>query len=316
MSFDDYEGVGTKTAQNLEDAGYTEAMQLARKKPENLSDETGIGEGRCESIIKQARDKVRSGSAFSDGKQQREMQRDRLRITTGSDAVDKLLGGGIPGDYITELYGKNSSGKTQMSLQLTVNAQLPEEEGGADAGAIFIDTEDTFSPDRVEQMAEAQGLDPEEVLENIYVSKPFDSDDQLDVTMDANELCAQKDIGIVVVDSIIAHLRTEYNSGRGELTERGEIMGNIIDELKDIASTHNVPVVMTNQVYDDPGEMFGDPTTPVGGNIVSHAATFIVYLQQRSAKKEKWAANLKDSPNMPDDVALFTINDKGIRDFE
>lgn len=314
MGVEDYDGVGAKTAQNLKDAGFTKAMDIARKKPETLSDETGIGEKRCGNIIEQAREEVRNGNAFSTGNDVKNREDERRKITTSSDELDNLLGGGVPEGYITEFYGKNSSGKTQMSLQLSVNAQRPVDEGGLDQQVVFIDTEDTFTSERIEEMAEAEGMDPEEALENIFVAKPLNSDDQIEITKEARQMCSEEDVGLVVVDSIIAHLRSEY-SGRGELTERQEKLGELMEELKSMAADHDVAVVITNQVHVDPGQQFGDPTKPVGGNILSHNATFIVYLQCYSKKKEKWNAQLRDSPNLPDMEVLFSIDEDGIKDF-
>lgn len=312
----DYDGVGARTAQKLKDAGYGQAMDIARKKPETLSEETGVGESRCEDIVEQAREQVRDGKAFMDANQVREEQNNKNKLSTSSDDFDKLLGGGVPQGHITQFYGENSSGKTQTCLQLAVNAQKPVEDGGFGQKAIYIDTEESFIADRVAQIAEENGMDPDETLDNIYVATPMNSSDQIDITKNARRQCAQEDVGLVVVDSVIAHFRAEYD-GRNELGERQDKLGTVMEDLKAIAADHDVAVAITNQVMSNPGAApFVDPTEPIGGNILSHNSTFIVYLQERSSNKGKWAANLRDSPSLPDREILFSIDEAGISDYE
>ncbi len=312
MDVTELDGVGKKTAKQLKENGFDDVMSIARVKAETLKEDADVKS--ASKIIKNAREAIRNGAAFKDGEQLRKMELKREYISTGSPDLDEVLGGGVPTGWVTTAYGQNSSGKTQLAIQLCVNTIKPEEKDGLGKSAIFIDTEHTFTAERFLQMAEAEGLDEEDALSKIFHRKVFDTDDQLEAVKDAKKLCDEEDVGLVVVDSVIAQFRTEF-SGRNELTERQQKLGKHIQELAKLADSQKLSVFLTNQSYEDPGQMFGDPTKPVGGNTLTHSAAYILYMQQRSKKKKKWCGRLVDSPNLPVEEALYTINKGGIEDF-
>jgi DNA repair protein RadA len=114
-----------------------------------------------------------------------------------------------------------------------------------------------------------------------------------------------------VVDSLTAHFRSEY-LGRAELAPRQQHLNRHLHELLRFSDTYNAAIVVTNQVSARPDILFGDPTRPIGGNIVAHAATYRVYL--RKSKPPKRIARLIDSPNLPEGEAVFSLTTEGIRD--
>jgi len=234
------------------------------------------------------------------------------RILTGSKELDNLLGGGIETGSITEFYGQFASGKTQIGLQATVNVQLPVEKGGLNGTAVFIDTESTFRPERVMQIAVTKNLDPKEVLKNILVARAYNSDHQMLLAEKAGEIAEERNVRLVVIDSLTSHFRSEY-SGRGELAPRQQKLNRHLHSLqRNLADMHNIAVIVTNQVMANPGMMFGDPTTPVGGNIVGHLSTYRVYL--RKSKGNKRIGRLVDSPCLPEGECVFEIGANGISD--
>lgn len=309
----DIKGVGNGKAKKMKDAGYNDVISVARTSAKVMAEEvTGMGEDGSQNVIDAAREMLREGgSKFKTGKEVEQHQDELKNITTGSDELDELLGGGIATQYTTEAYGQFSSGKTQLCHQLAVNVQLPEDEGGLGKGAVFIDTEETFRADRIRQMAEAKGLDPEEVLENIDVTRPEDSAEQLNAIKDAITELDLSEKGVFIVDSLMAHHRAEY-SGRGELGERQDSLGEILKKLQDIASGYELACFYSNQAYEDPGKMFGDPVSATGGNVVKHNGSFRLYLQDRGSKG--WAAELVDSPMLKQETARFDITENGIED--
>ena len=314
MGVKDVKGVGHKTAEKLEENGIDSVKSLAMSSEDNLVEDIGVGDGKASNILQNARTQLETHSTgFSSGDAVQEKEEELGEINTGSEKVDGLLGEGLPVGMITEFYGKNSSGKSQMAASLAVNVQLSEDEGGLGKGAIYIDTENSLMTQRIEQIAEEKGMDGEEALSNVYISRTIDTSDLLDKVKSAKKLCSQEEIGLVVVDSIIGPFRAEY-SGRGELTERQDKLGDVILALRELVRTHDVAVVYTNQVYDDPGEMFGDATKPAGGNVLSHNSSLRVYLQDRSSKG--WAAKLTDSPGLPQREVRFEIDESGITEKE
>lgn len=309
MDIEDLPGVGEKFANKLRDAGFRSIESIATASVGNLK-EAGFGESSAIKLITAAQDNIDMG--FETGLDVKEKRKEIGKLTLGSEEFDKLLGGGIETQAITEVFGKFGSGKTQVALQLAVSAQLPKEQGGLEQGVIYIDTENTFRPERITQIAKAHELDPEEVLENIQTARAYNSDHQIILAEKAAEICEEKEIGLLVVDSLTAHFRAEY-SGRGTLAERQQKLNRFMHLLqRKIGDLHNVAVLVTNQVMSRPDVLFGDPTTPIGGHIVGHTATFRIYL--RKSKGEKRIAKLIDSPSMPDGECVFKISSAGIHD--
>ncbi|HYB63366.1 MAG TPA: DNA repair and recombination protein RadA, partial [Thermoplasmata archaeon] len=261
-------------------------------------------------IIGEARRKADVGQ-FESGTTLLERRKRLGRITTNSKALDELLGGGVETQAITEFSGEFGTGKTQLGHQVAVDVQLPVAQGGLGGEVVYIDTESTFRPERIVDMAKGVGLDPEEALGRIHVARAFNSNHQMLLVQKAQELAREKPIRLLVVDSLTAHFRSEY-LGRAELAPRQQHLNRHLHELLRFADTYNASIVVTNQVSARPDILFGDPTRPIGGNIVAHAATYRVYL--RKSKPPKRIARLIDSPNLPEGEAVFSLTTEGIRD--
>ncbi|MFH1836215.1 MAG: DNA repair and recombination protein RadA [Methanobacteriota archaeon] len=309
MDLDDLDGVGATIAEKLRESGYSSVEAIAAASPGELK-EIGVGEATAIKIIASARENLQMG--FESGLDVLEKRKLVGKLTTGSVEFDKLFGGGIETQAITEFFGKFGSGKTQVGHQLCVNVQLPVEKGGLDCNAIYIDTENTFRPERIQQMAEHLGLDSEEVLGNIQVARAYNSDHQMLLAEKASEIMKEKNVRLVIVDSLTAHFRAEY-VGRGTLASRQQKLNRHMHTLqRKCADLHNAAVIVTNQVMSRPDVLFGDPTVPIGGHIVGHHSTFRVYL--RKSKGSKRVAQLIDSPNMPDAECIFQVMTEGITD--
>ncbi len=307
---EDLNGVGPATAEKLREAGYTDLMTLAVATPDALADATEIGTNVAQKIIAAAREAVDVGG-FETGDVILERRKSVAKLTTCSKAFDELLGGGLETQAITECFGEFGSGKSQLAHQLAVNVTRGEDEGGLDGDTVWIDTESTFRPERVRQMAEALDLDPEAILKRIHVARAFNSHHQMLLMEKANEMTKDFRVRLVVIDSLTAHFRAEY-IGRGVLAERQQLLNKHIHELMRFGDVHNAAIYVTNQVSAKPDAFFGDPTRPIGGHIVGHSATFRVYL--RKSKGGKRIARLIDSPNLPEAEAVFTVSEEGIRD--
>ncbi|AIF70426.1 DNA repair and recombination protein RadA [Palaeococcus pacificus DY20341] len=309
-NLEDLPGVGPATAEKLRESGFDTIEAIAVASPLELKEIAGISEGAALKIIQAAREAANIGT-FVTADEYFKKRQTIGKITTGSKSLDKLLGGGIETQALTEVFGQFGSGKTQLAHQLCVNVQLPVEEGGLGKGAIYIDTENTFRPERIKQIAEARGLDPDKILKNIFVSRAFNSNHQMLLVQKAEELIKEHEIGLVVVDSLMAHFRSEY-IGRGSLAERQQKLGKHLSDLHRLANLYDIAIFVTNQVQAKPDAFFGDPTKPIGGHILAHSATVRVYL--RKGKAGKRIARLIDSPHLPEGEATFKITEKGIED--
>ena len=307
----DLPGAGAATIEKLELAGFADLMAVAVATPGELIDASGVGEAVAKRMIAAARSMLDMG--FSSGLDLLEKRKNVIRITSGSKELDKLLGGGVETNGITETYGQYGSGKSQLAHVLAVRAQLPVAQGGSGGQVVFIDTESTFRPERIIEMAKGCNLDPDQVLQNIKVARAYNSDHQMLLAEKIEDLIKKDGLNIklVIVDSLTAHFRAEF-VGRGTLADRQQKLNKHMHTLSRLADTQNLAVYVTNQVMSKPDQFFGDPTTAIGGHIVGHASTFRIYL--RKGKKGSRVAKLIDSPSMPEGEASFSVETGGLKD--
>jgi DNA repair protein RadA len=306
---EDLPGIGPTTAEKLKGAGIDTLDKVAVASPHELSDLTGISVDKAKEAITAAQESTTIN--YETGETISQRRKELGRISTGSKELDDLIGGGVETNAITEAYGKFSSGKSQIAFQLSVNAQLPKKDGGMGGNVLFIDTEGTFRPERITSMAKAAGLDPVQALENIMVVRATTSEQQILTVERADKLITEKNIKLIIVDSLTSLFRAEF-IGRGALSERQQKLNSHIHKLQLLADKFNIAVYITNQVMDNPGILFGDPTTPIGGNVLAHAAATRLYL--RKSKGEKRIIRLVDSPSQPEGECVIQVTPDGIKD--
>lgn len=315
MDLEDLPGVGPAIAEKLRDGGYNSLEAIAVASPAELVSAAEIGEATAAKIINAARDAADIGG-FETGDKILERRKEVGKLTTGSKSLDDLLGGGLETRAITEFYGEFGSGKTQIAHQLAVNVQRPPEEGGLNGSVVIIDTENTFRPERIQNMAEGAGLDYAAVLQHIHIARAYNSNHQILLVGKAEKLAevlkeTEKPVRLLIIDSATAHFRSEY-VGRGTLADRQQKINKHLHDALRFGDLNNAVVMITNQVQVRPDAFFGDPTRPIGGHVVGHTATFRIYL--RKSKGEKRIARLVDSPNLPEAEAVFSVTGPGIRD--
>jgi DNA repair protein RAD51 len=187
--------------------------------------------------------------------------------------------------------------------------------GGGGGKAMYIDTEGTFRPERIVEIAARYGIEPDDALENVTFARAHSADQQMQLLEQAAAIMAETKYSLLVVDSATALLRTEF-SGRGELAERQQLLGKYLRRLQKLADEFGVAVVMTNQVVADPsgGVAIGPPQVkPIGGNIMAHASQTRLHLRKRGANH---SMKVYDSPCLPESEALFHISESGIEDVD
>jgi DNA repair protein RadA len=242
-----------------------------------------------------------------------EKRRENERISTGGRNFDDLLGGGVETKAVTEVYGEFGTGKTQLCHTLCVLVQQEKKLGGLGGRAIYIDTENTFRPERIVSIAKARGFDADKALEGVIVAKAYNSAHQELIIEETGPVIEENNIKLVIVDSAVAHYRAEF-LGRATLSERQQRLNKFMHILVRLAETYEVAVVVTNQIQSSPDAYFGDAARPTGGNVVAHTSTYRIYLKRSSGKNR--IARMVDSPYHAEREVLFTLADKGIADVD
>jgi DNA repair protein RadA len=316
LEIQDIEGIGPTTARKLKEAGIVSVMDLAVASAEELAVDLNSSKESAASFIMAAQKLLRESNIlekeFVTADSALEKRKAMLRCSTGSRALNELLLGGIETQAVTEFYGEFGSGKSQICHTLCAIATQPVEAGGLDGGVIYIDTEGTFRPERLNQIARARALEPSHVLKNVAICKIYNSSHLELIVKDIGKYINDFKAKLVIIDSIISLHRAEF-PGRGTLADRQQRLNSILHKLIRLSEIFNIAIVITNQVQSSPDTFFGDPTKAAGGNVLGHASTYRIYLKKSG---ENRVARMIDSPYHPYSDARFTLNEKGADDLE
>ncbi|MEM3403286.1 MAG: DNA repair and recombination protein RadA [Nitrososphaeria archaeon] len=316
LDVENIDGVGPVTRDKLYAAGIYDIRQLLTLGPVELSELLGVNYDKAVDISNRSRQKLTElglmGGQFALASDVLKHRMSIERITTGSNNLDNLLGGGIEVEALTEFYGEFGSGKTQICHTLCVTVQLPKEKKGLGAGAVYIDTENTFRPERIVAIAEHREISPDEALKRIFVGKAYNTSHQELLTREISNYIEKEGCKLVIIDSAMTHFRSEF-LGRGTLADRQQRLNRYLHTLVRLAEIYHVAVVITNQVQAAPDTFFGDPTRPSGGHIMGHSSTYRIYLRKSGKNR---IARIVDSPYHAEADTIFTLTDKGVADPE
>ena len=306
QALEDLPGVGPATASKLKEIGFRTVEALATATIHELVS-AGIGETTADKIVSSARKSM--AITFVRGDELVKLRSSIRHLSTGCSSLDKLLGGGIESQSITEFYGEFGTGKSQICQQLCVTVQLPYDEGGLEGGALYIDTENTFRPERIQQIAPRFGLDPDETLRRIIFAEAYTSNHQVVLLENADEVIKENNIRLIIVDSVTSHFRSEY-LGREMLAPRQQELNKHLHKLIRLSRSFNTAVVVTNQVMAQPDAFFAKVVQPVGGHVMGHTSHTRIFL--RKGRNNLRIAKLVVSPFLPEGETPLRITERGV----
>jgi DNA repair protein RadA len=233
------------------------------------------------------------------------------KISTGSKNFDFLLGGGIETKSITEVCGEYGTGKTQLCHTACVTVQQDYSNGGLKGNALYVDTENTFRPERIETISKLRKLDSFKILDNVVVAKAYSSSHHELILSEAGKVIDSHNIKLLIIDSIISLYRSEF-IGLSALSERQQRLNKLVHTVMRIAETFEIAVLLTNQVTSSPDSMFsGNSFKAAGGNVMAHSSTYRIFLRRSGRNR---IARMVDSPYHPESEIVFTIDNNGITD--
>ncbi|ACJ16897.1 RadB recombinase [Thermococcus onnurineus NA1] len=217
-------------------------------------------------------------------------------LSTGVKSLDELLGGGIAPEVLTQVYGSFATGKTTLAVQIGLLS------GGKVA---YVDTEGGFSPERLAQMAESRGLDPEEALQRFILFTPADFKEQRR-TIGSLKKIVDKSFSLIVVDSITAHYRVEEQ--RKNLTAE---LGKQLQVLLWLARKLGIPVIVINQVHFDSR---AERMKPVAEHTLGYRCKDILRLDKLNTPGLRVALLERHRFRPEGGMVYFRITEKGIED--
>ena len=314
LTLDTIEEVWPATRDRLEEAGIKSIKDLVVRGPVDVAESTGMEMEKSVQLCNKARIRLEElgiiDKSFVTATKLYDKRKQEERISTGSKNLDDLFEGGIETRAVTEIYGEYGTGKTQICHTLCLMVQQKKSKNRLNHRALYIDTENTFRPERIVSIALARNLDPFKALENIIVGKAYNSAHQELIIEQTGPIIDANNVKLLIVDSAVAHYRSEF-LGRATLSERQQRLNKFMHMLLRIAETYDIAILATNQIQSSPDAIFGDPFKPTGGHVVAHTSTYRVYLK-RSGKNR--IARMVDSPYHPEREVLFTLTEQGVTD--
>ena len=309
-TLEDLPGIGPATINKLKEIGFKTVESLGTATTNELVS-AGIGKEVAERVIEVARRTV--AITFVRGDELVELRKNVRKLSTGCSSLDNLLGGGIETQSLTEFYGEFGSGKSQLCHQLCVTVQLGEAQGGLNGSVLYIDTESTFRPERVQQIAPRFGIKPKEVLKGIVYAEAYTSNHQTVLLENADEVIRDNNIKLIIIDSVMSHFRSEY-IGREMLANRQQQLNKRLHKLTRLGRAFNTSLVITNQVMATPDAFFSKAVAPVGGQILGHMSHKRIFI--RKGRNNMRIAKLTASPSLPEGEAPMRITERGIESDE
>jgi len=315
-----FEGIGDATIKKLEDQGLTDLEDLLAAEPSELAKMLGITLYKAKKIVSSAKEALIQSEVLVETADMVEqyISENVRRISTGSKALDRILGGGVPTRAITTFVGQHATGKSQICFQLAANVMDAGEYVG------WVETEPgTLSVSRIKEICSSRGLryDSQKLL--VMRAEKVTSPAKQLVAYEAIWKKAMREnlpLRLLVVDSFSAKIRAAY-VGRELLPARAQETARHIGLLEVIAAERNCAIVLTAQVMGLPDlelqiearkRYGGKPFKPYGGEYFLHSSTYIVFLWQHAS--DVWEATVVDAPDLPRESVKFKITSRGIED--
>lgn len=221
------------------------------------------------------------------------------KISAGSFDINKWLYGGYETDIVTVIYGSSGTGKTNFCLLAAVSQAKKGNK------VIYIDSEGGFSIERIKQLA-SENLD--EVLKNIFLFKPTSFTEQKEAFKNLLKYL-KNEISLIIVDGMTILYRLDFAEARGK--NNGEIQkinSELVVQIKtlaEIARKREIPIIITNQVYN-----WEDEKRMVGGDILKYWGKCHIELRNEKGRR---SAHLIKHRSLPEKELVFQITNEGIK---
>jgi DNA repair protein RadA len=301
----DLKGVGPSTYEKLLLRGFDSLHALAGANSRILASKRDLTEKVARIIISDARKYVKTEPLLNALEVFSNRQK-IFKIPSGLAELDEYLKGGFEAQSLTEFYGEFATGKTQICFQAIIQFLKNNKSGKV----LFIDTENTFRPERLKDIAISEKLDERE-LARVFHYKALTTSLQLIALERAKRIHSpDSPIKLIIVDSLTSQFRAEY-LGRGFLSERQQTLNAHIKDLLKFCIENNAVCLVTNQVQSNPDSMYGGPRVkPIGGNILAHRSTYRFFIKK--GKLGTRILKLVDAPDLAEKEFTFEIKQKGL----
>eukprot|EP00002_Diphylleia_rotans_P030876 TRINITY_DN6390_c0_g1_i6.p1 TRINITY_DN6390_c0_g1~~TRINITY_DN6390_c0_g1_i6.p1 ORF type:complete len:356 (+),score=58.69 TRINITY_DN6390_c0_g1_i6:76-1143(+) len=311
--------------------GFRVWKDLTSTSAADLAREIGVAPEDAMQILKSGRTENTERRMLSSGRSALELlkkERTQTPISTSSTELDRLLGGGVSLNKITEFCGVPGIGKTQLGIQLALNVQRPSEQGRLSGECIYIDTEGSFIPERVYEMAvswvdafieknpestEQSGkiaVSPENLMSHIHYYRIRNVTEQIALNHALPKfLATHPQVRLIVVDSITFHFRHDFD----DMGQRSRLLQSSAQSFLNLAEQYNLAVVLMNQATTKIDSESDAHLAPALGESWGHTCTHRIILYWSQGQRH---AYLSKSPTLKPQTVVYQVTGKGIEDVE
>ena len=236
------------------------------------------------------------------------MDSDKNLISTNSKNLNKVIGGGFRSGNAYVVFGANKTGKTQLCHQLSVQSFRRSQR------LIYLDTENTFRPERIRELADSNNLDGEKALKSILVSKIMSNTAFLLKLNEVENIIENNKIKMLIVDSINNYYRFERGDKGVSFFKAKATFLRILEKINDLTQKHNLITILTAQVAPNFDEKAIIKEIPVGMQYLNHIFSEFLYLNFK--EKDMSYIHLVNSHLLPEKKILYKITKKGLEDYK
>jgi len=234
----------------------------------------------------------------------KEEEMNSRKLSTRSDELDGILGGGVRAGEVLEVFGGPGTGKSQLAMQLCASVQSRPTAGGLQRGAIYADSEGGFMAERLSEMLKAEPCANEQSLSRVWLYRLHSWQELRALVEVLPRAVEQAGAGLVVVDSIAFHLKQGL-----EIGERQRVLQATLTALTRLAKEHSLAVVAVNHAVAKPsGEQ---AMSSALGESFGHMCSRRVRLGFQGFARE---ARLLKAPDIAPSFCRFDVTSHGIRD--
>ncbi len=235
-------------------------------------------------------------------------KREKTLISAGSKNFNKVIGGGFFSGKSYVIFGANKTGKTQICHQLSVQAFKNASK------VVYLDTENTFRPERVRELAESHKYNSEKILKNIYVSKIMSNNALLLKLNELDSIIKSNNVKLLIIDSINNFFRIERSDKILSFLKAKTTYFKILEKINNLTQQFQLITILTAQVAPNFIEEAVIKEFPVGIQYLNHFFSEILYLRYKES--DMVYVHLVNSHFLPEKKLLYTITKRGIEDYK
>ncbi len=241
----------------------------------------------------------------------------KIILPLGPSNFDDILEGGFYSGKKYVIFGPNNTGKTQLCHQLCIQAYIKLHKIFHSQNVKFIyylDTENTFRPERIEELLVPSDHKIEDVLKSILISKIMSNSVLFLALKDFEKFMLKSPGGILIIDTINNHFRSELSNKNVVFQKAKDKFLSVLKEVDELTNKFNLITILTSQVTTNFSRGAIIRELPVGYQFLNHYYSEYIYLSKNN--KEKNFAHLVNSLNHPEKKVLYNITSKGIQDYK